>query len=74
MDLGLDNMVDIHYTLDMENKKVYKFAEPMNADEVVERFTIVEERGERVLVTESHSQNWNIVPTFCYLMKDLIEA
>lgn len=57
-----------------DTMKLYKFAKPMNADEAAERFTIIEHRGERVIVTESHSEGWAIVPTFCYLLSDLIEA
>lgn len=49
-----------------------KFTNPMSAEESAERFTIVELRGNRVLVELVCDDT--IAPTFVYPMADLIPA
>lgn len=49
-----------------------KFAAPLNEDERQERFTVVELRGDRVLV--EFICDMNIRPSFVYLTADLVSA
>ena len=46
------------------------FARPLTDDERIERFVVVELRGDRVLVSMKES-GMSIVPTFVYLQADL---
>lgn len=52
-----------------------KFKNPENADEAGERFTLIEDRGDRVLVADA-SDFWNgkIRPQSVYLATDLEPA
>ena len=52
---------------------VVKFAHPHTDDERIERFMVVELRGERVLVAMKDS-GMTLVPTFVYLQSDLTAA
>jgi hypothetical protein len=52
----------------------YKFKTPTSEAEANEILTLVEDRGERVLVTSSYTARFEIVPTFCYAKTDLIEV
>ena len=47
-----------------------KFYRPLTDDERIERFVVVELRGDRVLVAMKES-GMAIVPTFVYLQADL---
>ena len=47
-----------------------KFSRPLTDDERIERFMVVELRGDRVLVAMKES-GMTIVPTFVYLQADL---
>ena len=47
-----------------------KFSRPLTDDERIERFVVVELRGDRVLVAMKES-GMSIVPTFVYLQADL---
>ena len=47
-----------------------KFSRPLTDDERIERFVVVELRGDRVLVAMKES-GMAIVPTFVYLQADL---
>ena len=47
-----------------------KFSRPLTDDERIERFMVVEFRGDRVLVAMKES-GMTIVPTFVYLQADL---
>ena len=47
-----------------------KFSRPLTVDERIERFMVVELRGDRVLVAMKES-GMTIVPTFVYLQADL---
>lgn len=50
-----------------------RFVEPKTEDERIERFEVLELRGERVLVAMKDS-GMSIVPTFVYLASDLVAA
>ena len=50
-----------------------KFWHPLTDDERIERFMVVELRGDRVLVAMKDS-GMTIVPTFVYLQADLTTA
>jgi len=50
-----------------------KFSRPLTDDERIERFVVVELRGDRVLVAMKDS-GMTIVPTFVYLQADLKAA
>lgn len=51
-----------------------KFSKP-ESNEVNDRFVVVEMRGDRVLVSDnSGHRDWSIVPTFVYLVSDLVVA
>ena len=50
-----------------------RFVEPKTDDERIERFEVLELRGERVLVAMKDS-GMSIVPTFVYLASDLVTA
>lgn len=53
-----------------------KLYNPTNADEAWERFTVVEMRGDRVLVADA-DEYWDgqtLRPTFVYLASELTEA
>lgn len=54
---------------------MYKYRHPKDADEAGERFTLVEERGDRVLV-EDASPYWNgkIRPLLVYRKADMEEV
>ena len=47
-----------------------KFSRPLTDDERIDRFMVVELRGDRVLVAMKES-GMSIVPTFVYLQADL---
>lgn len=47
-----------------------RFANPMTVGEEIERFMVLELRGERVLVAMKNS-DMRIVPTFAYLTTDM---
>ena len=50
-----------------------RFVEPKTEDERIERFEVLELRGERVLVAMKDS-GMSIVPTFVYLANDLVST
>jgi len=52
--------------------QLVKFANPETANEKIERFTVVELRGTRVLV--EFVCDLNIKPTFVYLVSEMVEA
>ena len=52
----------------------YKFKTPTSEAEANEILTLVEDRGERVLVTSSYTAGFEVVPTFCYEKSDLRET
>lgn len=52
--------------------QVVKFVSPLSADEQVERFRVVELRGDRTLVSPVEwPSRFGIVPTFVYLAHEL---
>ena len=52
-----------------------KWKEPKNTMENIERFTILEDRGDRVLVTSNYTESdLAFIPAFVYRKEDLIEA
>lgn len=52
--------------------QLVKFANPQSANEMIERFTVVELRGTRVLV--EFVCDLAIKPTFVYLVSEMVEA
>lgn len=52
--------------------QMVKFAMPLTPDEASERFTVLEDRGERLLV--EFICDMPIAPTFVYLSADMVEA
>jgi len=53
----------------------YKWKVPKNNIEATERLTLVEDRGDRVLVTSNYTESdLGIIPTYCYKKVELIEA
>jgi len=52
--------------------KVLRWRIPADADEAAERFLLIEDRGDRVLVGAVALVGWPIPPTFCYKKADLI--
>lgn len=65
----VDNTLDIQTALRVGDE--VKFADPITANERIERFVVAELRGERVLVAMKDS-GMSIVPTFVYLVEDLV--
>lgn len=57
----------------MKTGTLVKFKHPVDKDEAAERFTVVEDRGDRVLVKDALSKQ-KIAPTFVYLKVDLKPA
>jgi hypothetical protein len=59
----------------MINAKMYKFKKPNNIIEKMERFILIEDRGERVLVESSFSESCGtITPTFVLSKNELEEV
>ncbi len=56
----------------MEKGQIVKFKEPVDDDETIERFKVLEDRKERVLVESLIGfDKWHINPTFVYDVADL---
>jgi hypothetical protein len=55
----------------MEKDQIVKFKEPADNDEATERFKVLEDRTERVLVEGMGFDEWQIKPTFVYNTNDL---
>lgn len=56
----------------MQPNQVVKFKAPADADEAQERFKVLEDRGERVLVEGvTGFDEWAIKPTFVYQVDEL---
>lgn len=52
-----------------------KFARPMDADEANARMIVLEDRGERVAVTDcEHYKSFVILPVSVYAAADLVSA
>lgn len=54
---------------------LYKFAKPFNDDEAAERFELLDDRGDRMLVRSTiHCVDWEIRPTEVYPKSELERA
>ena len=59
----------------MDKGQRLKWKAPKDRLEEVEILTVIEDRGNRVLVTSNYTESgWNIIPTACYDKEDLITA
>ena len=59
----------------MKKNQIVKFAEPIDEDEPNERFVVLEDREDRVLVeAASGFELWNVKPTYVYPARDLVKA
>lgn len=43
-----------------------RFREVLEPGDETARFTVVEDRGDRLLVADASGRDWGIVPTYCY--------
>jgi hypothetical protein len=53
--------------------KQYKWKLPKNKLEEIEKLTLIEDRGDRVLVYSNFTETDNIPSTHCYKKNDLME-
>jgi formylmethanofuran dehydrogenase subunit E len=58
----------------MDKGTVLRWKEPQSIAEEAERFILMEDRGERLLVTDVALQAWPIPPQASYKTADLVEA
>lgn len=58
----------------MQTGDKVKFAQPMDESESTCVMTVIELRGDRVLVSDDIHTDWTIVPTSVYLMSELVPA
>ena len=55
--------------------RILKWRKPKDKIEEYERLTIIEDRGDRVLVTSNYSESsLGIISTACYSKSELIDA
>ena len=56
----------------MTKDQIVRFRNPEDDEEANERYVVLEDRGDRVLVMPLEGfKDWEIVPTFVYAVNDL---
>lgn len=58
----------------MKPGTVVKFKEPLNKEEETERFIVLEDREDRVLLSDLAFKAWPIPPVFCYRKNYMVEV
>lgn len=53
---------------------IVKYADPVDADEAAERFTVLEDRDTRVLLRPHETADWPLPPTCVRAKADLTEV
>ena len=68
-----EQVTDLYVVEAIKDNMKLKWKAPKNKLEEVEVLTVVEDRGQRVLVTSNYTESdMTIIPTYCYNKKDLI--
>ena len=58
----------------MTTGTLVRFATPQNDDEKAAIMSVVEDRGDRVLVTDTRFADWRVRPTAVYPKSDLVAS
>ena len=58
----------------MKKGTILKWREPQSIAEESERYVLIEDNGDRYIVSEVALQHWPIPPQFCYKASDLSEV